>query len=111
MFWFFFFHDTATPEIYTYGPMLSRPDALPVGHDGAYPKAARADRHRPRIVDCRRMTDAFIGYSTHRLYATRHANGRSIRVLRPFGACRHRPCAARGLGAAERKSTRLNSSH
>src|SRR3546814_5645444 len=46
------------------------------------------------------MTDAVRGYSTHRLYATRHANGRSIRVLRPFGACRHRPCAARGLGAA-----------
>src|SRR3546814_3044275 len=43
-------------------------------HDGASPKAARADRQRPRIVDCRRMTDAFIGYSTHRLYATRHAN-------------------------------------
>src|SRR3546814_1665557 len=38
-------------------------------HDGASPKAARADRQRPRIVDCRRMTDAFIGYSTHRLYA------------------------------------------
>src|SRR3546814_1836335 len=30
-------------------------------HDGASPKAARADRQRPRIVDCRRMTDAFIG--------------------------------------------------
>src|SRR3546814_15855119 len=46
----FFFNDTATTEIYTYGPTLARHDALPSWgrHQPAAARGARVDRTRPR---------------------------------------------------------------
>src|SRR3546814_18532339 len=44
---FFFFNDTATTEIYTYGHTLSLHDALPIST-----RAANAPRPRPRPQQC-----------------------------------------------------------
>src|SRR3546814_8182690 len=48
---FFFFNDTATTEIYTYGHPLSRPDALPSSHrraaPGPPPRSAAPSRGSP----------------------------------------------------------------
>src|SRR5256885_5149475 len=81
---FFFFNDTATTEIYT----LSLHDALPICAPRG-PKTVRPSRARGR--------------------ARRRRRPRSRPVPRPRCAGPSRP---RGrVGARDRKSTRLNSSH
>src|SRR2546427_8888380 len=72
-FFFFFFNDTATTEIYT----LSLHDALPIYRRPLGRRAARGREDRA-------------------------GRGRRARARR---------CAARAARAADRKSTRLNSSH
>src|SRR3546814_13549019 len=42
--WFFFFNDTATTEIYTYGHTLSLHDALPISRDCCPPPPAATCR-------------------------------------------------------------------
>src|SRR3546814_16415496 len=89
---FFFFNDTATTEIYTYGHSLSLHDALPISR-----AVARAFFRAALVADRR---------------ARLCAGGRLVQPLR-------RLVAAAGLGAGDRrsadggdrKSTRLNSSH
>src|SRR3546814_8778242 len=46
---FFFFHDTATTEIYTYCHTLSLHDALPISISQATRLAARAEREISRV--------------------------------------------------------------
>src|SRR3712207_7257901 len=78
---FFFFNDTATTEIYT----LSLHDALPIYHH----------RHRPgRRPGGRRRPDQ-----------------RPRRPVRDAAARRSRRAGGQGGEPADRKSTRLNSSH
>src|SRR3712207_7094687 len=88
----FFFNDTATTEIYT----LSLHDALPIcreaGRDG--PGRVEPDRHEP----------------VHRRGHGRHAHLLPPAVQRA-GDREREPVGARDARRADRKSTRLNSSH
>src|SRR3712207_7998726 len=85
MFFFFFFNDTATTEIYT----LSLHDALPISRLGG----ERA-RHPPPLCHAR------------------HVARRSVAGSTRDAEHRHEPHrVALGVGGGDRKSTRLNSSH
>src|SRR2546427_8154415 len=92
-FFFFFFNDTATTEIYT----LSLHDALPiylVGGDGpAQWRRPRQDRPRGRALSP----------AGPRGRSARGGAGGAVPVLGP--------CKLRDRGRLDRKSTRLNSSH
>src|SRR2546425_1944250 len=93
-FFFFFFNDTATTEIYT----LSLHDALPIWEDRAGDGAPAADVGQVRSDDAGR----------HPLNRVTGETGRVQEHL--FPACGE-AARGRGRGSADRKSTRLNSSH
>src|SRR3546814_13197505 len=94
---FFFFKDTATAEIYTYCHPLSLHAALPICDDGE--RIAAAGR---RVVVERSQVAV----------AAAAADGEAVGGARA-GAAEHqvRAIAAVDDGGADRKSTRLNSSH
>src|SRR5256885_13228837 len=79
---FFFFNDTATTEIYT----LSLHDALPICAKGRYGQSTYDD-------ECARGS---------------YPSGPDTCLPRSFGGWSSRSC---GRDVADRKSTRLNSSH
>src|SRR3546814_20343252 len=87
----FFFNDTATTEIYTYGHTLSLHDALPISRaTQAKPgyRVVRPGTGKPNLADLVRLP---------------HRCGPSNRLARwPYSG---RP------QSGDRKSTRLNSSH
>src|SRR3712207_8885834 len=87
MFFFFFFNDTATTEIYT----LSLHDALPISRE----------RRVPFLGICFGMQMAVIE-------AARNLVGLRDASSTEFGPCKE-PVV--GLLTEDRKSTRLNSSH
>src|SRR3712207_7377148 len=87
MFFFFFFNDTATTEIYT----LSLHDALPISATSPAVPGTR----RPGA----RADDRLRG------------RGRRLRLLRPRGPGGRPHRRRRGDRPRDRKSTRLNSSH
>src|SRR2546421_8283640 len=92
---FFFFNDTATPEIYT----LSLHDALPISsgplssRTAAQPSRRMQFRIRPRVCCPARVL-------------RRPCGATASPANRPFSVC-HRVLP----GGQDRKSTRLNSSH
>src|SRR2546430_16633018 len=81
IFYFFFFNDTATTEIYT----LSLHDALPISRDRGRWRRGSAPARQPQRSRSRRSFSSFHLYSCEQ------------HVARRIGA--------------DRKSTRLNSSH
>src|SRR3546814_15055222 len=90
---YFFFNDTATTEIYTYGHTLARHDALPISQRTAHateglcgPLMITAPAARP--VASAKPAPNSVPASIHR-------------------RCDFRPCNS----SRDRKSTRLNSSH
>src|SRR3712207_8761663 len=87
--YFFFFNDTATTEIYT----LSLHDALPISLNAG-----------PLCTTCTTCTTAGVPAASH----DRHRRQHPLRVER---AVRHVRGRRRRTSAADRKSTRLNSSH
>src|SRR3546814_11756128 len=96
--YFFFFHDPATTEIYTYCHTLSLHDALPIS------------RCAPSIIDS----------VTRQAAGDQHlvVRGEAQPVALPGRQAQHLLAAggkeslgAGGLRRADRKSTRLNSSH
>src|SRR3712207_7421537 len=84
---FFFFNDTATTEIYT----LSLHDALPILADHAHARAV--ERRQQLVADGAVVLD----------------EGEELHALRPPREARRARVAV--VGVADRKSTRLNSSH
>src|SRR3546814_16136978 len=104
---FFFFHYTATTEIYTYLHTLSLHDALPISHHGDTKAFARAAhqifrRYANAVeIDLRSR----LGMPAEFLFLRAEADARHILFDDE---------AAYALGAIvarDRKSTRLNSSH
>src|SRR3546814_18530329 len=97
---FFFFHDTATTEIYTYFNTLSLHDALPISWRQWDPVTVIA-QNTPRVA----------------YQMDRGCEGPGRRAnLRPYNTGAHypplgRPSRTAQAGAEDRKSTRLNSSH
>src|SRR3546814_16555079 len=84
----FFFNDTATTEIYTYGHTLSLHDALPISRARPGRSATHKPRHRSRRT------------------AAAHRGARDAAWRRAS-----RRISSPGAAETDRKSTRLNSSH
>src|SRR3546814_16947473 len=100
MYLFFFFKDTSTTETYTYVHTLSLHDALPIYGGSCFPKDTKA------FV---RMGESF-GTPQRIVAAVVKSNARRKRNLvhRVRRACGGNLAGKR---IADRKSTRLNSSH
>src|SRR3546814_15521336 len=98
-----FFNDTATTAIYTYGNTLSLHDALPIFGDRA--------RHRERVGDLAKgsLDRAFI--AGKRRIALRLGHRGPGAPAAEVKDRRARIAARRPGKGADRKSTRLNSSH
>src|SRR3712207_7493885 len=88
MYYFFFFNDTATTEIYT----LSLHDALPIS----------VDRTATTVGTPNSLADLFRATSDLNLWL--EGKGKRSKGL-------SRDCLGSLLGRVDRKSTRLNSSH
>src|SRR5438067_7782678 len=96
----FFFHDPATPEIYT----LSLHDALPILDD---PKVA--EWMKAHADHARRTLDSLPGYAPLKSRIAELDNAASATVRDAPHAADGRRCCIVEFG--DRKSTRLNSSH
>src|SRR5258706_13784460 len=100
-FFFFFFNDTATTEIYT----LSLHDALPISR-------RRRERHR----DGRRFDIGFVAQQFRQPFGRARGLGQLAPYLAELAQSGRREHGkqhelAQRSGSGDRKSTRLNSSH
>src|SRR3546814_15069978 len=95
----FFFNDTATPEIYTYGPSLSLHDARPISWIGLL-----------RIASAKPGDTVFVSAAAGAVGSAvvQIAKAREMTVIGSAGGAEKCEWA---LDLGDRKSTRLNSSH
>src|SRR3546814_5977474 len=110
----FFFNDTATTEIYTYGHTLSLHDALPIS--GVHQRERRtADRrHRRgtvRLGDLRDDADGVRELFHRRHHGEDAALGEATVADLATLRAHHAAGFTDRIGREDRKSTRLNSSH
>src|SRR3546814_18491927 len=90
----YFFNDTATTEIYTYGPALALHAALPICHQHALGAGAAA-----------RLVAGAVDQRLQRRAAPHVQRAYTLRRVELV------PGDAQQVHAEDRKSTRLNSSH
>src|SRR3546814_14733910 len=96
---FFFFNDTATTEIYTYGHTLSLHDALPISRSLS-------------VVEWSSMVTGFFTGETGGSRTPEHIAAVTVARHAALAMMRlSRVTALSALAAGDRKSTRLNSSH